>query len=276
MPDCANSKQTRYTDGDGNVYEVFWLDGELIFENGIRNMESWTRTPPGWVLHDNGYCTWESEPPPRPWLNTEPQQHINTESIKPQPTPPEVQASRTPQNTEAQGVASLFFLTAMIGGCVWLYLRSKKQDGQTDPDYHPMSDLPRLPRLSELAGRGADESIPESNQTHGILGEFDPEFDPNSTEFDPNSTPAQAYEEFSGAWPPTAPEPLYDPLQPEQQSEFDDYRRILQKHGLSPNGNEIIYLLWGAKPGNSSKYKAALRRRQQFSRRLDYYRSEGA
>ena len=84
MPDCANSKQTRYIDGDGNVYEVFWLEGEFIFENGIRNLESWTRTPPGWVLHDNGYCTWESEPPPRPWTHVEPQPHTNIEAIAPQ------------------------------------------------------------------------------------------------------------------------------------------------------------------------------------------------
>ena len=165
MPDCAKSKQTRYTDGDGNVYEVFWLEGELVFENGIRNMESWTRTPPGWVLHDNGYCTWESEPPPRPWLNTEPQPHTNIEAIAP-PPPPTAQA-----NIAGAGVAgagdgggAFLILLGVIGAAGYAFYQQKfgKTDEQIAADnYHPMSDAPALPvaytdeHLDHVYGRGA-------------------------------------------------------------------------------------------------------------------------
>ena len=164
MPDCAKSKQTRYTDGDGNVYEVFWLEGEFIFENGIRNLESWTRTPPGWVLHDNGYCTWESEPPPRPWTHPEPQPHTNIEAIAPQPpatTQPNIAGGSVA--SAGDGGGALLILLGIIGAAGYAFYQQKF--GKTDEqimadDYHPMSDAPALPvaytdeHLDHVYGRG--------------------------------------------------------------------------------------------------------------------------
>ncbi len=257
--------------------ETYYLADQYIFVNEIPDIESETRTNPGWILHDDGYCKWIDEPPHRFAPDHREIDSPSTTEQPPQPEPTKalVSSSSDADPTVAQGVASMFFMVAMIGGCVWLYLRGKGQS-RANSDYHPMADLPRLPRLSELRGEVSAALAPDSNQTHGIRGEFDPEFDLNSAEFDSNSTSNSTPSAADSTWPPTDRYGPYDPLQPEQEFEFDDYRKQLEKHGLSPKGNEIIYLLWGAKPGNSSKYKAAVTRRDQFARRLDYYRYEGA
>jgi hypothetical protein len=66
----------------------------------------------------------------------------------------------------------------------------------------------------------------------------------------------------------------YDPIEPEQEGEFDTYRRALGKDGLNPKGNEVLKAVWGVTPGRSRAYQAARRRRDAFAKRLDYYRYE--
>jgi len=260
LSDCREASVVIFQTNDGLWYERFILP-DRYFDNQIDSPQHASTTPAPQVFYNRGECSI-------------PQQKTESFALV---SAPSMQVSAS-EPTIAQNVSSTLFLIAMVGGCVWLYLRGKNQPGG-NADYHPMADLPQLPRLSELAGWGPDEDTPESNQTPGIRGEFDPEFEENSNEFEANSTSnstIQTYEQFYGPWPPPEPAPLYDPQEPEQQSEFDDYRRIIQKHGLNPRGNEIITLLWGAKPGNSTKYRAAVKRREQFVKRLDYYRREGA
>ncbi|PSN10653.1 hypothetical protein C7271_25685, partial [filamentous cyanobacterium CCP5] len=68
----------------------------------------------------------------------------------------------------------------------------------------------------------------------------------------------------------------YDATQPEAVGEFEAYRRAVDKDGLNPRGNDVIKVVWGLSPGRSAAYESARKRRDDFAKRLDYYRFEEA
>lgn len=265
LPDCREASVRIFQTNEGKWFERFVLPNQY-FDNEIVSPQHATRTPAPQVFYDRGLCSVPSQAQAEiPVLAS-----THTTDV-------------TASNMVAANVASTFFLFALVAGGWWLYQRGKAQGGGINPDYHPMSDLPRLPRLSELAGMATD-----GDEDEGDDEEEEPEFIPiqpiESGRIQPNSEQnsdarVPTYEEHYGTatdWPPSDMGGLYDPRRPEERNEFEDYCRLLEKHGFAPGGNEIVLMLWGAKPGGNKRYKAAVHRRDQFVRRLAYYQSEGA
>lgn len=269
LPDCREASVRIFQTAEGKWFERFILPNQY-FDNEISSPNSATRTPAPQVFYDRGLCS----------VPTEPRTEIAVSA-----TP--INAQVTEANMVAANVASTFFLLALVGAGWWLYRRGHGQTGGMRPDYHPMSDLPRLPRLSELAGMATDGDE-DGDEAEGDDEEEPSEFVPiqpiESGRIQPNSERNSddripTYEEHYGTatdWPPSDMGGLYDPRRPEERNEFEDYCRLLNKHGFSPGGNEIVLMLWGAKPGGNKRYQAAVHRRDQFVRRLAYYQSEGA
>lgn len=269
LPDCREATVHIFQTADGRWFERFVLPN-TFFDNEIESPNDATRTIPAQVFYNRGECSVPSHP-------------LEESPVLVSRNPAEVSTA----NIAAANVASTFFLAALVSGCWFLWKRSRSQLGANN-NYHPHSDLPTLPRLSDLAGLVATSSDDDGEESEGDDEEEEPEFvsiqPPESDGIQSNSEPNSAdrvptYEEHYGtatAWPPKDMGGMYDPTRPEERNEFEDYLRILDQHGFSPSGNDVIKVLWGATPGGSKRYKAAVKRRDQFVRRLNYYRSEGA
>lgn len=255
---CETAKVSFSTDSDGRHWEHFWLGDNYVFSNQIPNRQSFTTTNPGAVINQRGLC-----------IFGQPQQPMNA-------------ATTAPIAPGEGGAMGLLLLVAIAGAGVYAWVTRADIDGHGDT-YHPMADVPPLPLPPGLATQG--------NSTHGIPTVEPLEFAWNSHEFEGNSQGGDANSQNapdanshgipgvvadSQAWPPKTMGPPYDPLQPEQAGEFETYCKRLEADGLSPRGNDIIRVLWGATPGRSAAYDAARRRRDDFAKRLDYYRYEGA
>jgi len=144
MAFCEQGSQRTYT-RDGKSFEGFYLDGQFIFENQIINGFSGTRTDPGWVLHDDGFCQWAGTPPPRiPGLKPLPS---TVETAPPVPTPDlPIQQNLAPNTGESGGAFLLVIaLISAAGYALW-----QQKNGKDDfaDDYHPMADAPGLPPVS--------------------------------------------------------------------------------------------------------------------------------
>ncbi len=301
---CEAAQTSISADTQGRSWEHFWLGQNYQFSNQIPNQESWTRTDPGWVMNDNGYCQWQGQPPERMREVSPTGQALAVVQNAPTPT----QANAATGGMTDGGFGVLVLLAAAAAG-VWYWLQRGKQ---IDPDYSPHSDLdlslpsfsttPRsepdyieldddeeLPEGYELVAEEDGDSHPkhlaaQGNQTHGIPSVEPLEFAWNSHEFDSNSQNGQNANSLgipglpadSNEWPPKTMGPPCDPLQPEQPDEFGIYRKHVDSDGLSPKGNDIIKAVWGVTPGRSAAYEAARRRRDEFAKRMDYYRFEGA
>lgn len=301
---CENASTQVNSDSQGRAWEHFFLDKQYIFSNQIPNLQSWTRTDPGWVLNDNSYCQWAGTPPPR-MRETLPQGVTTTQALANEP----IQAA-TNEGMTSGGFGLLVLLAAGAAG-VWYWMNRGKEP---DPSYQPFGDLDlSLPRLGPSASTsppdeiwiGAGDTIPpgyvlvddegsqggrdehpkaQGNSIHGIPSIEPCEFAGNSHEFEGNSQNDESANSpgipqvsaDSHDWPPKDMGAPCDPLQPEQDGEFDCYRRAVEKDGLNPRGNDIIKQVWGVTPGRSSAYQAAKTRRDEFAKRLDYYRYEGA
>jgi hypothetical protein len=144
MPVCENARQGTYTDANGLHFETFWLGDDFIFENQIRNLSSYTRTHPGWVLADNHFCEWKYEPPERFW-------ETSIETVEPIPT---VTANDVPMTAQAnaatatEGGGAFLLVIALLGaaGYAFWQQRSGKSDEEIAAEnYHPMDDVPPLP-----------------------------------------------------------------------------------------------------------------------------------
>lgn len=255
---CEHAQVTLSTDEHGRNWEHFWLGQNYTFSNQIPNRQSFTTTNPGQVIYERGLCQWSA-----------------------QSTPP-MTAQTAPAMAPGEGGAmGLLLLLGIIGSGVYAWVT--RRDFSVDGDYHPMADVPPLPLPPGLTTQG--------NSTHGIPTVEPFEFAGNSSEFEGNSQSADANSQTgqsanslgipgvpadSHDWPPKAMGAPYDPTQPEQAGEFDTYRKHLEADGLNPKGNDIIKVLWGVTPGRSAAYEAARKRRDDFARRLEYYRYEGA
>ena len=62
---CEQASTNVFTDNQGRAWEQFNLNNQGVFLNQIPDVQSFTRTNPGWVLADNGYCSWAYAPPER-------------------------------------------------------------------------------------------------------------------------------------------------------------------------------------------------------------------
>lgn len=254
------------SEAHGKAWEHYRLGDRYIFSNQIPNSESWTRTHAGWILNDEGYCQWHGTPPPRIIEETPISNELN-------PVQMDV------QNSSELGGAAPLLVIGLIASAGLAYLQTRRDKADFTDDYHPMSDVPALPPVS-LDDTGDEFDPTETDR----IRQFQPsEFDLNSFEFDPNSEtslesnspriPMDSTD--STTFPPKKPIPCFDPLDDERPTEFDCYRRFIEKHHENPKGNVVVLHVWGCKPGESRRYKAAIERRDLFAKRLHYYRMEG-
>jgi hypothetical protein len=304
---CEDAQTSISGDNQGRSWEHFWLGQAYKFSNQIPNQESWTRTDPGWVLADNGYCQWQGQPPERMRQQSPNGQAVSVVENAPMPN----QSNTVAGGMNDGGFGVLVLLAAAAAGC-WYWVNRGKE---VDASYHPHADLDlSLPAMAyhrpvavdyieiedgdevpdgyELVEEDGDSHPkPQGNSTHGIPSVQPLEFAGNSIEFagnshggdansqngpDANSLGIPGVSADSQDWPPKSMGAPCDPLQPEQAGEFDLYRKYVDSDGLNPKGNDIIKRLWGCTPGRSAAYEAARTRRDAFAKRLEYYRYEEA
>lgn len=143
---CENASQRVYI-VDGKAYEGFWLSGEFVFENGIRNTESFTRTHPGWVLNDNGYCQWAGKAPVRiPGLqNRYASNAASQTSVNPNGNSPLETTSNSAMAADSGG--AFLLLLALVGAAGYAFHQSRNGRDDFAEDYHPMDDAPALPTV---------------------------------------------------------------------------------------------------------------------------------
>lgn len=284
MNACETARITLEADTQGRTWEHYWLGQHYQFSNQIPNRQSFTRTAPGWIIADSALCQWQGPPPAR---------------ITEIAAAPPIAPAPTTASAGGEGAMGILLLLGLAGAGVWAWLT---RDQTIDSNYHPLADAPALPALgglfAELSGSASPPTTAQGNSSHGIPTVEAIEFDGNSHEFEWNSQePNSNSHEFernsqndpdanslgilgvpadSQDWPPKQAGPIADPLQPEQAGEFDVYRKRVDQDGLNPRGNDIIKAIWGVTPGRSAAYEAARRRRDDFAKRLEYYRYEEA
>lgn len=269
---CENARVTLSRDNQGRSWEHFWVGDRYQFSNQIPNLKSFTTTNPGWPLADRGLCGWAGTPPPRI--------PATVDGATAAPTvPTSHQAAASPDAGMASEGAGGLMLLALLGAGIWQWFAKRRQP---EPGYNPFADLD-----TSLPGLGAHGGNFAAKQTHGIRELEADRFAGNSHGFafvSQDSAPnqqngsnlgiPQVTEVDEKEWPTS--QPLgFDPLQPEQGDEFDHYRWLIEKEGLSAKGVDIIKQLWGCSPGRSRAYAEARKRRDEFAKRLEYYRYEG-
>ncbi|MGG6240919.1 hypothetical protein ACQ4N7_20040 [Nodosilinea sp. AN01ver1] len=287
---CESAQITLSTDADGRSWEHFWLGRNYIFSNQIPDRQSFTTTNPGEVIYSRGLCQWSA--PPAGQFNNQ---------------------ANAATGGMSDGGFGVLVLLAAAGAGVWYYLnRGKQTDPNYSPhadldislprlattptyevEYIELEDGEELPDGYELVEEDGDDRpkhlVAQGNSTNGIPSVEPLEFARNSHEFEGNSQSGHANSQNgvdanslgipgvpadSHDWPPKHAAAPCDPLQPEQEGEFDVYRKHVDQDGLNPKGNDIIKSVWGVTPGRSAAYEAARRRRDEFAKRLDYYRYE--
>lgn len=259
---CEDARLTLTTDEHGRAWEHFWLGQRYQFSNQIPNRRSFTTTEPGYVLADRGLCAWQVLPR---------DQAVMTATAQGYNSPSAMQAM-SPNAAGGEGAMGLLLLLGLAGAAVWAWF-NKGEDDFAD-DYHPMADCPDLPPVYTEAPVSA-----QGNQTLVTPEELPGEFDGHSDDFEGSSEPPPDElppELPQSTWPPKSMGAAYDPLVPEQAGEFDSFRRAIDRDGLNPKGNDVLKVLWGVTPGRSRAYQAARKRRDDFAKRLDYYRYEEA
>lgn len=134
---CNNSKSVVFT-RNGKDWEAFYTgNGNYTFSNMIPDLQSYTRTDPGWVNFDNGYCTWQGEPPQRQRTAAPSAMSASV------PLPPQEQLEEP--SSPSGGGLGVIVLLAVLGAIAVSQFKGKRGNDKT---YHPMKDLPtRLPSL---------------------------------------------------------------------------------------------------------------------------------
>lgn len=261
-PHCETARLTLSSDSEGRDWEHFWLDQRYQFSNQIPDLRSFTNTHPGLVIADRGLCVWQYASPALP------EQAISGTAAN---LPPATQAAAVPP-TGGDGAIGLLLVLGLAGSAVWAWF-NKGQGDHTD-GYHPMADCPGLPPAythTPLASQGhSTDRTPEElpDELPGHSGDFEGSSEGATDEL-PNELP-------QSDWPPKTMGAPYDALLPEQPGEFERYRRAIEADGLNSRGNDILKVVWGVTPGRSRAYQAARKRRDEFAKRLDYYRYEAS
>lgn len=270
---CEDGRITLSRDNQGRAWEHFWINNRYQFSNQIPNLTSFSTTEPGWILNDRALCGWAGTPPPRIPATVDGSIPATAPTV-PSGTQAQVTTSPAPEGMADPSAGGLMLL-ALVGAGIWQYVaqRRKPQSG-----YNPYADLDlTLPPLGNFAAK----------QTHGIRGVEGDGFAWNSPDLASNShVPQTAGENGPNLGNLTVPEFSqgkewqemglnFDPLQPEQGDEFEMYRYLVEKDGLAARGVDIIKQMWGCSPGRSRAYSEARKRRDEFAKRLEYYRYEG-
>lgn len=247
MTFCNGASQHIYQRPDGKWFEVFSLNGQA-WENEISGPTGATRTPPEVVLKDWGVC-----------------------QIAPNSNQESLLLPDTPKDSDLGSLVGVLMLASsaviVLGLCCFGAMLSYR--------WMPPRALPGRAPVALPGGGNSSARIPS---------EPGREFVGNSAEFEGNSdgvAPADSPgipggSADSAPWPPKTMGAPYSPTDPEQPGEFDTYRKHVDQDGLSPRGNDIIKAMWGVSPGRSAAYEAAKKRRDEFAKRLNYYRYEEA
>lgn len=247
MLDCSLATHEVTQRFDGKWFEYFKLPGQA-WENEISGPNSATRTPASEVLANWGVCQ-KAQP-------------IQSTTLLPPPTP-----NTSDVGTFAGVIMIASAAVVVVGSCVFGAILSYR--------WKPARVLPSA-SLQVLA--------PSGNSSNGIPEVEPTEFEGNSSEFEGNSQEALSANSLgipdvsadSQVWPPKSMGAPFDANEPEQPGEFETYRKYVDADGLNPRGNDIIKTLWGVTPGRSGTYEAARKRRDDFAKRLSYYRYEEA
>lgn len=117
---CDQASFSLRTDDIGRHWEDFFIAGEYQFSNQIPSINSYTTTTPGKVFYDRGLCSWQAPPTERPGAQY-------------------AQASAGGETA----VMGLIMVLCIAGAGVYAWF--KRGESETDPDYHPMSDVPEMP-----------------------------------------------------------------------------------------------------------------------------------
>lgn len=171
---CEQASSTVFQDNQGRSWEQFNLSNQSVFLNQIPNAESYTRTDPGWVLNDYGYCNWQGVPPLR----------MRTEMPVIQPAS---LASVPGAETEANpgSVMGFMMLIALGSSAAYTWWKHKQQDEFYKEPYDPHKHIPTALPFS-LSGNAkkqsqdlpdeliidADEPVPEG---YAVVEEFEEE-----------------------------------------------------------------------------------------------------
>lgn len=253
LPYCRDATVIVFSTPDGKTWELFQA-GDQSFLNEIPGPNAASTTPPAHILRDKGLCN------PAPVAGD---QLIGNAVLTASANPLEANLQQW-QTARAQGATLSggegFGWVAVIALGLVAITRGQSlldQRSRSRVDAQMASDVRALVATGATA------------ETLGIRGEFDSEFDRNSSEFEGNSSRIPVSD-----WPPKGMGAAYDPMEPEQPGEFDAFRRAVDKEGLNAKGNDIIKHLWGVNPGKSEAYQKARKRRDDFAKRLAYYRYE--
>ena len=165
MNPCETARTTVFTDAQGKAWESFFLgsgpSARYIFQNQIPNLNSYTRTHPGWVLNDNGYCQWQFLPPPKLRQDGPNAGHNATAQPSPSPQLESVEALNR-RESDPTGFAIFLALVAAAVGSYWAW---ERQHTPKESDYNPHADLDyRLPTLARRS-----QLHPHPNSAEDIL-----------------------------------------------------------------------------------------------------------
>ena len=164
---CEQSSTHVFTDNQGRAWEQFNLNNQGVFLNQIPDVQSFTRTNPGWVLADNGYCSWVGQPPAR----------IRTEMPVLSPASGLLEAEIDVPPAAEPGTAFVVFLVvvAAVGIAAkagWTYYEdnikptSPKPKREDDYDPYPNAHIQQLP-LSF-----AKQVVNEDEEDAALVGEL--------------------------------------------------------------------------------------------------------
>ena len=253
MTIACETASIRLSEYQQKFWEHFLLDGRYQFSNQIPNLESWTRTHPGWVLNDNGYCTWRGEPPPR---LTEQPVMSETTGVNPVamdlPTPNE--------GMQSGGFGSLVLLAAIAaGGWVWI-----NRNKSSDANYHPIADLEtRLPKLVTTPTAAVEEPDEEPEWIELEDGEEPPPgyelvADDNPTEGDSAAGDRDKRPQFEPS--PWLPQAFKDQIDAQVRSQA--HKLFLQgmdaAEGTHVQGPEALGNPAGSNLGSSGNFREAI------------------
>lgn len=259
---CEDARVTFSTDEHGRDWEHFWLGGYYQFSNQIPNRMSYTTANPSSILADRGLCAWY-------WTPTVEAPPTATAQLAQSPA---ISQAPPVDSMGSGGAIGLLLLLGLAGSGAWAWFNKGKDDFADD--YHPMADCPALPPVYTEATLDT-----QGNQPIETPRELADELLGNSCDFEGSSKPPLdelPVELPQPEWPPKTMGAAYSALEPEQEGEFESFRKAIERDGLNPKGNDVLKVVWGVTPGRSKAYQAARKRRDEFAKRLDYYRYEEA
>ena len=160
---CEQASTNVFTDNQGRAWEQFNLNNQGVFLNQIPDVQSFTRTNPGWVLADNGYCSWAYVPPER----------IRVEM--PVVVPPVIETAVEAHSAVEPGSAFVVFLAvvAAVGIAAkagWTYYEDNIKPTRIEPkrkdDYDPYPNA----HIQQLPISFGEQAVDEINKEVAVPG----------------------------------------------------------------------------------------------------------